>query len=294
MRVLAIGTLVLCLIVALVAVGQEYEIAAGDILTIRVSGQPSMNGDHEVDGEGMIVLNGLGLRVKASEMSTKDFERKLVTLLSDGYLKKPEVQVSLKESRSDRVYVTGLASKPGPYPLRGDRTLLTLIGDMGGMPRDPGHEVVVIRPPTPTAVAPPPVATEDGQPAAPAPPPTPSPDTSGLPNAVPGSTILRVRTAELLSGNPEKNLPLVAGDTIYFPKPANVYVTGQVYKPGPIRFEEGMTVFQAITLAGGINNRGSDKVKVVRVADGKQLKIGVKMTDLLLPEDTIVVSERFF
>jgi len=278
---------------ALPGLGQEYEIAAGDILTITVTGQPSMSGDHTVDGEGMVVLNGLGLRVKATEMSAKEFERKLVTLLSDGYLRKPEIQVSLKESRSDRVYVTGQTDKPGPYPLRGDRSLLSLIGDIGGLPRDAGHEVVVIRPPAPVAPAAP-TASEDGESPDPTPTPTPSPETSGLPNAVPGSQIIRVRTAELLSGNPEKNLPLVAGDTIYFPKPANIYVTGQVFKPGPIRFEEGMTVFQAVTLAGGITNRGSDKVKVVRIVDGKQVKVGAKMTDLLLPEDTIVVSERFF
>lgn len=293
MRVPVSTALILGVTLALFAIGQEYEIAGGDILTITVTGQPSMSGDHTVDGEGMIVLNGLGLRVKASEMSPKDFERKLVTLLSDGYLRKPEIQVSLKESRSDRVYVTGQTNKPGPYPLRGDRSLLSLIGDVGGLPRDAGHEIVVIRPPAPVT----PAATtvsEGGESPDPTPTPTPSPDTSGLPNAVPGSQIIRVRTAELLSGNPEKNFPLVPGDTIFFPKPANVYVTGQVFRPGPIRFEEGMTVFQAVTLAGGINNRGSDKVKVVRILDGKQVKLGVKMTDLLLPEDTIVVSERFF
>ncbi|MGE0453007.1 MAG: SLBB domain-containing protein [Vicinamibacteria bacterium] len=275
------------------AVSQEYEIAAGDILTITVAGQPSMSGDHTVDREGMVVLNGLGLRVKASEMTPKAFERKLVTLLSDGYLKKPDVQINLKESRSDRVYVTGQVDKPGPYPLRGDRTLLTLIGDMGGLPKDAGHEVVVIRPPAPAAT-PAPTTTEDGEAPAPEATPTPSPDTSALPNAVPGSQVIRARTSELLSGNPEKNLALLAGDTVYFPRPANVYVTGEVSRPGPIRFEEGITVFQAITLAGGINSRGSDKVKVVRIVDGRQVKLGAKMTDLLLPEDTIVVSERFF
>lgn len=272
--------------------GQEYEIAPGDILTLTVAGQAAMSGDYAVDGDGMIVLNGLGLRVKASEMSTQDFERKLVTLLADGYLKKPDVQVALRQSRSDRVYVTGMVAKPGPYPLRGDRTLLTLVGDIGGLSRDSGHEIVVIRPPTGTPEAAAPTESAETPPDGPA--PIPTPETTGLPNAVAGSAILRVRTAELVSGNPAKNLTLVPGDTIYFPKAANVYVTGQVSRPGPLRFEEGMTVFQAITLAGGINNRGSDKVKVVRIVDGKQIKLSVKMTDILLPEDTIVVSERFF
>ena len=55
-----------------------------------------------------------------------------------------------------------------------------------------------------------------------------------------------------------------------------------------------MTVYKAISLAGGVSERGSSKAKVVRIVDGHRKEVKVKPTDLLLPEDTIVVGERFF
>ena len=42
---------------------------------------------------------------------------------------------------------------------------------------------------------------------------------------------------------------LRAGDTVYFPRAAQVYVMGSVARPGPYRYQEGMTVLQALTLA---------------------------------------------
>ena len=66
-----------------------------------------------------------------------------------------------------------------------------------------------------------------------------------------------VNLQELLSGNPEKNVALQSGDTVYVPPPANVYVTGHVGRPGPYTFEPGMTVYQLLLRAGGVSPRGS-------------------------------------
>jgi polysaccharide export outer membrane protein len=130
--------------------------------------------------------------------------------------------------------------------------------------------------------------------AAPEPAPTPSP-VPGLPFVAPGSEVFRVSLLELQSGNPEKNIALEAGDTVYFPKASQVYVMGSVARPGPYRYQEGMTVMQALTLAGGATERGSaGRTKVMRIVDGKKVERKVKATDLVLPEDTLVVPERFF
>lgn len=254
-----------------------YEIGAGDVLKVTIVGQPALGGDLPVDAMGMLNFPLLG-KVKAAGLTTQGLEKKLVTLLSDGYIKKPEVSVVVKAFNSLRVYVTGEVAKPGPYALKDDRSLLTLMGDLGDVRSEVGHEVVIIRPPE----------TDAGEvPAGEVP-------IGGLPNEVPGSEVLRVNLRELLSGNPAKNVELRPGDTVYFPKAANVYVLGHVARPGPIRFQEGLTVFQALTLAGGITDRGSQKVKILRMVDGKPTEIKAKLTDILLAEDTIKVSERFF
>jgi polysaccharide export outer membrane protein len=84
------------------------------------------------------------------------------------------------------------------------------------------------------------------------------------------------------------------GDTVYLPKAAQFYVSGHVAKPGAYRYEEGLTVFQALALAGNPTERGSNKVKLVRLVDGKRKEFRPKMTDPVLPDDTLHVPERFF
>jgi protein involved in polysaccharide export with SLBB domain len=55
-----------------------------------------------------------------------------------------------------------------------------------------------------------------------------------------------------------------------------------------------MTVFQALAAAGSVSERGSSKVRIIRLVDGKRKELRVKMTDLVQPEDEIRVPERFF
>ena len=45
------------------------------------------------------------------------------------------------------MFVTGEVLRPGQYPLKSDRTLLALLGDVGGLGPNAGHEVIVVRPP---------------------------------------------------------------------------------------------------------------------------------------------------
>ena len=268
-----------------------YEIGPGDTLAVVVLGQADMTGDFRVDPEGLLNFPILG-KVKASAHSVAELERKLTTLLADGYLRRPQVSVSVKEYASQRVFVTGEVTKPGPYPLKADHSLLALLSDVGGLGANAGHEVVVIRPPVGSSgvpLAPPPgpdeplAAAEGGS------------GTSGLPFDVAGAEVFRISLQELQSGNPERNILLQAGDTIYFPKAAQVYVTGSVARPGPYRYQEGMTVLQVLTLAGGVTERGSSgRVKIVKVVGGKRQEIKAKMTDDVGPEDTLVVPERFF
>jgi polysaccharide biosynthesis/export protein len=281
----------------------EYEIGPGDVLKVVVLGQAEMTGSFTVGPEGLVSFPILG-KVKASETTTLEMERKLTVLLADGILKRPQVTVTVAEYGSQKVFVTGEVQRPGQYALKADRTLLALLGDVGALGPSVGHEVIVVRPPTGAATATGPavplsLTEEPGAPAAGAPAPTePAAQSSGIPGlpfVATGSEVFHISLLELQSGNPEKNITLRAGDTVYFPKAAQVYVMGSVARPGPCRYQEGMTVLQALTLAGGATERGSaGRTKVVRIVGGKKVERKVKATDLVLPEDTLVVPERFF
>jgi polysaccharide export outer membrane protein len=286
----------------------DYEIGPGDILKVIVIGQAEMTGNFAVDPQGMVNFPILG-KIKASQHTTLELERKITTLLADGILRRPQVTVSVAEYGSQRVFVTGEVQRPGRYPLKADRTLLALLGDVGALGSNVGHEVIVVRPPAAAGPALPPTEPPES-PSSPAgaakgaePPkgedeaPAVAPPASvpGLPFVAPGSEVFRISLLELQSGNPERNIELKAGDTVYFPKAAQVYVMGSVARPGPYRFQEGLTVLQALTLAGGVTERGSQgRTKVIRIVDGKKVEKKVKATDLVLPEDTLVVPERFF
>jgi polysaccharide export outer membrane protein len=349
------------------AAASEYEIGPADVLNVVVLGQAPMSGEMAVDGDGMLNFPFLG-RVKASGLSPSELERKLITLLSDGYLKRPQVSVSVKQYRSQRVFVTGEVLRPGPYGLRPDRSLLTLLQDVGDLTPNVGHEVIVIRAPPPAPWTPippeapsaevaPPAAEPEPEPVpappmvepvgedrsnghdedkpkkkkdrdkkarekeerekaerekaerekeerekeaapeavAPTPAPTPTPLARALyPGEVAGSQIFRLNLRDIRSGYPDKDMQLEVGDTVYLPKAAQFYVSGHVARPGAFRYEEGLTVFQALALAGNPTERGSNKVKLIRLVDGRRKELRPKLSDPVLPEDTLHVPERFF
>ncbi len=229
------------------------------------------------------------------------------------------MSVTVADFGSQKVFVMGEVQRPGQYALKADRSLLTLLADVGPLGPNAGHEVIVIRAPAPTPPPPPeasslgpefPAEQQSVEPGAappaasetpptttpPAAEPTPAPTAvPGLPFVVPGSEVFRVRLLELQSGNPEKNLALQARDTVYFPKASHVYVTGSVARPGPYRFEEGMTVLQALTMAGGATDRGSSgRTKLIRIVNGKKVERKAKPAEMVQPEDTLFVPERFF
>lgn len=71
------------------------------------------------------------------------------------------------------------------------------------------------------------------------------------------------------------------------------YVLGEVGKPGSYPYVAGMTVLNAIALAGGYTYRAKQsKFELIRGPDNKKVSVDVNST--VLPGDIIKVNERFF
>ena len=83
---------------------------------------------------------------------------------------------------------------------------------------------------------------------------------------------------------------------IFVPRAESIYVFGQVKAPGAYPLQgKNTTVLQALSLAGGVTDRGStSRIQIVRIVDGVKKEIKAKLTDVVRPGDTIVVRERFF
>lgn len=265
-----------------------------DLIDVVVLGQPSLSADFVIDKDGGINYPLIG-RVEAAGLTPGDLAKRLQTQLGAGFLKRPEVSVRVKEYRSRPVLVLGEVAKPGIFSLKADRSLLALLADAGGLTSNAGHELVVARPPEGSERA-----AIDQFASMPIVPGLSDvarmPDPDELPpGALPGSDMFRASFRELMKGNAEQNVMLEGGDIVYVPRAAQIFVTGQAARPASFKFIDGMTVQDALQLAGGVSERGSLKrLKIVRFEGGKRNEVKAKLTDLLKPGDTLNVGERFF
>ncbi|SDF74888.1 polysaccharide export outer membrane protein [Limimonas halophila] len=73
------------------------------------------------------------------------------------------------------------------------------------------------------------------------------------------------------------------------------YILGEVRKPGSYDYVSGLTVVEAVALAGGYTYRADkDDVTVVRADDPKNKEREVSQDARIMPGDKIHVPERFF
>jgi protein involved in polysaccharide export with SLBB domain len=83
-----------------------------------------------------------------------------------------------------------------------------------------------------------------------------------------------------------------------------VFVFGDVQKPGTFTFEDGMSIVQAVTLAGGFTKTAAqNSTSVTRRVQGQELKVKVNVQDIALgkapnftlePGDIVFVPESLF
>lgn len=72
------------------------------------------------------------------------------------------------------------------------------------------------------------------------------------------------------------------------------YILGEVNQPGSYPYVNGMTVINAVALAGGYTYRASQGSITVQRGGSNSDKVGVGPTSQVLPGDIITVPERFF
>ena len=88
---------------------------------------------------------------------------------------------------------------------------------------------------------------------------------------------------------------IMPDDLIVVAQLKKFYVNGEVKRPGDYAYEKGLTVHKAITIAGGFTDKAVTKrAKVLRVINGEERTVEVPLDGPVLPEDIIVVSQRFF
>lgn len=89
------------------------------------------------------------------------------------------------------------------------------------------------------------------------------------------------------------NKEVAPGDVIYLPKAPQVYIYGEVQRPGMYKVDKNMTIMQAIAKAGGLTTRGTQRsVKLHRKnAEGALVKQSSDLTTPLKDEDVLFIEE---
>lgn len=269
LAVVLLGTLRLFAQASVDASVTDYRVGPQDVLTITSYDQADLSGKFTVEADGTFTYPLIG-RVKAGGLTLRGLEESLKARLKDeGFFRNPQVTVSVETYKSQKVYVIGEVRMPGSYPLSGDMSLVEAIARAGSTLPSASGEVIIVHG---------------------------TPGTTGptLPSA--DANTERVDLLALQNGAIKQNIALKDGDTISVPKAESVYVMGQVKNPNAYALQQkNTTVLQALSLAGGITDRGSmGRIKIIRMVKGDKREIKVKINDIVQPNDTILVGDRLF
>jgi polysaccharide export outer membrane protein len=242
-----------------VTAASNYRIGPQDQLLITVVDEPDLTGKFPVDSDGMFTYPYLN-RVKAAGMTAEELQNQLATLLRNGYLRSPQIRVEVGQFRSQSVMVIGEVRQAGKIPMTGaTMTLLEALVASGSPTAQASTEIIVRH------------RAADGK----------------------DAEEIRVNRKELELG--KSDVMLRDGDIINVPAAQRFYMDGYVRAPGTYVLDPGLTVQQAIALAGGLTERGSDRgIAATRLVKGKTVEVPLKLDDKVLGNDTIHIRSRFF
>ncbi len=243
------------------AAAKGYLLGPGDTVKISVYQNPDMTVETRISDVGSVTFPLLG-PVEIGSLTAAQAEIRIAALLkSGGFVPRAQVTVLVTQFRSRQVSVLGQVNHPGRFAIEDPVMRLTdALAIAGGIAPTGAETVTVIR----------------------------------------GSDSSERVEIDLLglfdSASQAKNIELGNGDTVFVPRIPVFYIYGEVQKPGAYRLEKKMTVMQAVSLASGLTQRGSEKnLRVARRnAAGAAKSFNVGMEDFVLQDDVIYVKESMF
>jgi polysaccharide biosynthesis/export protein len=248
-----------------------YVIGVDDVLNIYVFDEADLNQStkYRVDADGMVTFALVG-RVPAAGRTIRQFQDQLIAKLAAGYIRNPQLRVDVESYRSQNVYVSGEVRSPGKVPMSGPTmSLIEALALAGSPTAQASAELIVVHP----------KKARQGE---------------TLPDDADAQRT-KVNIKDLQIGKAGLAIMLQAGDTVFVPKAQLIYISGMVRNAGSYVLDPGMTVQQALALAGGLNDRGSDRrITIARIVNSLRVVLKVKLTDIVQPNDTIEVGQRLF
>jgi polysaccharide biosynthesis/export protein len=245
----------------------NYQIGPQDELRVTVFDAEGLSGVYRVDDDGYITFPLLG-RIQLGGTTLSAAADHLRKMLMNGYIRDPQVRVDVQEYKSQSIFVSGEVRSPAELRMTGGMTLLKALAQAGSPLSSASSELTIAR--------------------------QKRPGTTPAPGAAPDTDVIRVNWRDLQTGR-ANDVTLQDGDVIFVPKAQTFFIQGFVRNGGSYVLEPGTTVEQAIALAGGLTERGTNRgIKATRMVNGKTVEVSLSLSDKVQAGDVISIKQRLF
>ncbi len=255
------------------AKGQDsYVIGVEDVLDIRVWENSQLSVNVSVRPDGKVTIPLLG-DIRAKGLRPEQLKKRLEKKLAS-FVRTPTVTVTVAAINSFKVYVVGGGTSPQVVSLRRNTTLLQLFAQIGTLESADIEGAFLLR----------------------------------------GNKKVEVDFYNLVvKGDFTLDIPLKSGDMVFVPDDfeTRLQVVGAVINPQTLSYKRGLTIVDAVLLAGGFTEFADPKKVIVfrKTKDKKGNKaveeIVVRFNDIvkkgkieknliLMPGDMIIVKEGIF
>ena len=250
--------LVLTLAGSPVVLAADYQVGPNDSLDIVIYDNPDLSSSVTVSANGTISFPLIG-EIKVVGSTPRHIEGLIRNKLVEGkFLKDPQVRVNVAQFKSQSVAVLGAVGNPGKFIIEGASSVLDILAEAGGLSQNSGDRILLVK--------------------------------RG------SEKTLTVDMHNFNTGDFSKNYEVGHGDVLIVPKNDSFYIYGEVRSPGLYRLERNMTVMQALSVGGGLTDKGTQKKMVISRRDksGRVLELKARLTDSIQSDDVIYVKESIF
>lgn len=224
---------------------KSYLLGPGDVLDVRVFGQPELSSSVQVDSDGNLSsLPFLEKPILAKCRTDKEVQKDIAVAYSK-FINNPQVSVRISERNSRQpATVFGAVRQPTRVEMKRKVRLNELMAVSGGFTERASGTIQILH-------------TEPLM--------CPEPGEEALSAPIDGTRIPLqiVKIADLRGGKVEANPVIRPGDYVLVTEAEPVYITGSVMSPGGIYLREELMLSRALAMVGGA--RKEAKLSDVRI-----------------------------
>jgi polysaccharide export outer membrane protein len=224
---------------------RNYLLGPGDILDVRIFGQPDLNSTAEIDSDGNISsLPFLENPIPAKCRTEKEVQKDIAAAYGK-YLKKPQISVRITQRNSRQpATVFGAVRQPTRIQMQRKVRLNELMAASGGFTERASGTIQILH--TEPVMCPGPGEEAEAAPI----------DGTKIPLSL-------VRISDLRAGKLEANPIIRPGDYILVTEAEPVYITGSVVAPQGVFIRDQLTLGRALAMVGGA--RKEAKMSDIRI-----------------------------